>query len=355
VETWVIHERMFEDEAFRQFSHIGQLTFIKLFRLCDRNWGHTLVGDLRCLAADLWPHEKAAVLQGDDEAIEVIVEAERQLRLGCELSLLILEETRDGDVIGFRSWESYTGAKRLQRAAPEFPMGPRLAATRNWSKAHHKGRAILERWAARLDLTTLVFGEAQGKVAERSGKVADSSDKLDDSSERVDEGSERLVVHPGYQGTRVPGYQGPGGLPKPSTDTLPSTVTMLSECIDFVRDATGVHPREAWVTWRKSCVPPPTLAELLEVTACESVEQWMLGLAIEAKGGKPEFKRKNFADAMLAKQAPSPESRARAAAMLAGQPSVSPTEGPVVVVGVDDWLAGGERLKAAVAAQGGAS
>jgi len=152
METFVIHSRLWDDPAFAGLSPIGQLTYLKLARVCDGNWGIVGYRDLRLLAADLWPDQAVQVLYGDAAALGLITEAEAQIRAAIVAGLLIDEETRDGRVIGYRGWESYTGAKRRGRGRPEHPMGPSLAGSRDWSKLHPNSRQATQEWATRLGI-----------------------------------------------------------------------------------------------------------------------------------------------------------------------------------------------------------
>jgi hypothetical protein len=351
METWLVHERLFDDEAFCKLSHVGQLTFLKLFRLCDRNWGHVGFSDWRCLAADLWVHEKARILHGDDEVIETIAEAERQLHLACEVGLLIHEETRDGNVVGFRSWECYTGAKRLQRALPEFAMGQRLADTRDWTKAHHRGREALGKWAERLSLALPLF--------------AKGSCKVDEGSYKVDEGSERLAKAHNTSRSQEPGTrsQVPGAFSEPSEsepsvetsqpELLTSKCDMPDECREIVERVSRLALSELALNACRSL--PARMPEFREKLACDSLAHYLLALALTAKSENdaPDWQFKTFGKMLRERNRPPAEFASKAAAMLNGEAKKPKPPAEVVHVDMDDWLAGGDFVDGKYVRTGG--
>lgn len=147
----MLHERTFSDTAYLALEiGVERETWLRLFCVCDRNWGNVGCVDLRDLAVRLWPEAARAVLDGDDGAREILRAAVRGIEHCAELSLLIVEETRDGIAVGYRSWEEYTGKWRRSRGAPTEPMGPKLALLRDWSKLGPRSLDAALSWAGRL-------------------------------------------------------------------------------------------------------------------------------------------------------------------------------------------------------------
>lgn len=139
------------DEKYNVLSPVGRLLFIQASVAFDPNWGHAEYTESG-LVAQAFPHEQALADSGCDEAGAFINEAREQLRLALEIGLFIVEETRLGTIIAYANWERYNDS-RTQRGTPKFPMGPQIAATRNWNALSVKCTNALERWRLKCGLT----------------------------------------------------------------------------------------------------------------------------------------------------------------------------------------------------------
>jgi hypothetical protein len=174
MEVFLVHERTFSDAGYLQLAiGVERETWLRLFTLCDKNWGNTCVGKLSDLAAKLWPEAVEALCEGDMTGADILREAVRGIERGVELGLLIAEETHDGLSVGFKGWEDGTGKDRQNRGCPTYAMGPKLAATRRWDKLSHDSMKRTLRWAERYDLVSLLTDSS--KQTEYTHRVSKNS------------------------------------------------------------------------------------------------------------------------------------------------------------------------------------
>ncbi len=143
---FALHERTRIDERYTQLSAIGRLTFIHVGVAFDPNWGHAEY-NVTCLVAQAFPVEQERADDGDEAAEAWILEAKQQLRLAVEIGLFLLEETPWGRIIAYRQWERYHETLD-RRGRPKHPMGPVIAATRDWSKVGKNSIDTTSKWAS---------------------------------------------------------------------------------------------------------------------------------------------------------------------------------------------------------------
>jgi len=157
MEVFLIHERTFSDAGYLKLAiGVERETWLRLFTVCDRNWGNTCVGKLSDVAAKLWPEAVEALCEGDMAGADILRQAVRGIEHGVELGLLIVEETHDRTAVAYKGWEDGTGKDRQNRGCPTYAMGPRIAETRRWDKLSRDSRKRAIEWAKRYDLVSLL-------------------------------------------------------------------------------------------------------------------------------------------------------------------------------------------------------
>jgi len=146
MEQFLVHSNIRNDERFLQLSPDGRLLYLLMPVAFDSNYGHAEYNPVS-IVAQAFPKEQRMAAEGDAAAGEFIARLHRQLSLMVEIGLCMLEDTRCGPIIALAQWERYTGKYRTKRGCPKFAMGPRIAATRDWSKTASSSHGTTLDWA----------------------------------------------------------------------------------------------------------------------------------------------------------------------------------------------------------------
>lgn len=304
MDTMLLKVHLWADKAFRQLSRVGRLAYIELSRLCDDNWGHTCYPTLHELVLALCPEEAVSAAYGDAEAQAVLAEVRAQIVKAVELGLLVADDTRDGYAVGYTSWEKYTGASRRRRGCPRFAMGPRIAATRTWSKQRVHPDSLRSEgfatWVSRCGLATAVGDQ----VADSNDLSADETDLVADEvdfqtatrseSADGDHPSDGLIRGTGY------GVRGTGSTShtprveeavekKPERHWPPRFVKVPKAASNVVRAVAGRVPATFPMDPQHVSGLMRPFEAFTDAVECESYEEWIVALALETKArAKPE-------------------------------------------------------------------
>jgi len=146
MEQFLVHSNIRNDERFLQLDPDGRLLYLLMPVAFDSNHGHAEYNPVS-IVAQAFPQEQRMAATGDSAAAKFIARLHTQLSLMVEIGLCMLEETRCGPIIALAQWERYTGKYRTKRGCPKFAMGPRIAATRDWSKTASSSHVTTLEWA----------------------------------------------------------------------------------------------------------------------------------------------------------------------------------------------------------------
>ncbi len=176
-------ESLVEDERYCACSIDARLLYIQIARAFDDAWAYCVVDSVEDAVAGAFSHEtRRALWHADSAASEVLQRMRRAFDELVEAGLLIDEELADGRrAIGYVHFDRHGGSWQTKRRAPDHdkPMGPALAAHREFWRTNACGREKLLRWADAHGLGRIVRESlSRPRASETSAEPAGSGSDL---------------------------------------------------------------------------------------------------------------------------------------------------------------------------------